>query len=154
MAGNGAWFALAVETAEPRAYHHNTGQCAPAADTVDHRGAGEIDKTHLGEPAIAVPGPVAEQRVDKAGNHHCTAQITHVAGAFRHGPGGDGGGGSGEHDLEQEHGPGAGVSLVEHELILPEPAIAAGAEHQPEAHGPEHQSANTQVHVVLHDHVQ
>ena len=153
MAANLPWPPLVVEAAQARPHHHDAGQRAPAADAVDHGGAGEVDKPESRQPAVAVPGPVAEQRVDQPGDQHGAAQIPQVAGAFRHRPGRDGGGGGGEHQLEQQQSPQIAVALAGREQVLAHPAAGIDAEHQAEAQRPEHQRPHAQVHVVLHHHV-
>ena len=54
----------------------------------------------LGEPAVRVPGPVGDGRVDPARDQHGVDEVGQELTALRDGPGHDGGGGGGEHELK------------------------------------------------------
>src|SRR6185369_16002102 len=73
--------AIALEpAAEPRSENDRAGESNETADRVDYRGAGEIVEArsdprqvvagapHQGEETVRAPGPVADDRVDKAGD--------------------------------------------------------------------------------------
>ena len=55
---------------------------------------------HRGQEAVRTPGPVADDRIDEAGNRHAVEQVADEAGAADHGAGSDRRAGIGERELE------------------------------------------------------
>ena len=54
-----------------------------------------------GQPAVRTPDPVADDRVDEAGDADAVEDVAHEAGAADHGARGDGRAGVGEGELEE-----------------------------------------------------
>ena len=59
---------------------------------------------HGGQEAVRTPGPVADDRIDEAGDAELVEQIADEAGAADHGARGDRGAGIGEGELEEPEG--------------------------------------------------
>ena len=114
---------------------------------------------HRGEEAIWAPRPVADDRIDEAGNAERVDQVADESGAADHCAGGDGGAGIGEGELEDPDGKecdtgglvGFGRFLQEEPVITDEPV--AVAEHEGEADGVEENAAEAGVNDTLHQHV-
>ena len=157
VSGDIAWLAVLIESPQPRTEYDDTGERDPAARRVNHRGAGEIDEAHLGQPARAfvetAPCPATEHRIDDRTDDHRTDDVGREARPLRHRAAGDGHGCGSEHHLEQHECVLAGARLIEHEVIRTEPTTDVGAEHQAVTDDPERQRTQTQVEVVLHDDV-
>ena len=59
---------------------------------------------HRGQEAVRPPCPVADDRIDEAGDAEAVEQVADEAGAADHRAGGDGGAGVGEGELEEPEG--------------------------------------------------
>ena len=119
-----------------------------AAYHVNDSGAGEIDETQFGQPALGIPHPTGLNGVHHSGNDSGIDAIAGEFGAFRHGSGDDGGGGSAEHQLEEEVWPVETVEIGEH-LIFRHSDKAKEvvlAVHDAIAQGHEHHRADTEIH--------
>ena len=101
------------------------------------------------------PGPVAEHRVHQGRNDDCNDQVGTEVHALRGRPRHDRNRGATEHDLEQKKGPEHlfTAGKIDEKAGFTEPAAAAGAKHQGEAHSPENNRRQAEIGEVLHRHI-
>ena len=164
--------AVALEpAAQPRAEHDRARQRDEAADRVHHRRTREIVEArahprqevsgaaHRGQEAIRTPGPVADDRIDEAGDREAVEQIADETGAADHRAGSDRGAGIGEGELEeperQERDARGFIRrrrAVQEEPVQPDEAVAM-AEHERESEGVKEDAAKARVDNALHQHV-
>ena len=71
---------------------------------MDHPWAGKVMVAHDSEPALPVPGPMGNHRVDESRDHDGVDDVGHKVTALGQGPRDEGGGGGGEHELEEPFG--------------------------------------------------
>src|SRR5436305_4955823 len=146
------------------------GQGDDSADGVHHGGAGEVtenraaheileDAHGVAQPAARTPDPMAEDRVQEAGDGGAVEDVALESGTADHGPRRDGRGGVGEGELEQPEGhegdPGGAVGLrrtMQEEVLVPDKPVA-GAELESEADHEVEDTAEAGVEHALHEDV-
>ena len=147
--------------ADARAERDGARERDPAADRVDHRGAGEVVEAELFKPALrrlareAAPHPVSAHGIHDRADDHRVDEVALELDAFRHRARDDGRGRGGEHGLEEEERPvprALAVGERWHAESAPaEPAgRLRGAEHERGAEDVECERARGEVHQVLH----
>src|SRR5262249_27504352 len=155
--------AVALEhAAQPGSERDCARQRYSPANGMNHRGAGEVMKGyrgHIRQPAVRSPCPVADDRIDEAGDAYAVEQVADEVAAPNHRARGYRRAGIRECILEypvgeQGNARGAigGRQPVQHETGSADPR-GARAEHEREAPQPEGNAAYTCIGDSLHKYI-
>ena len=101
MAGHRLHAAVGRILAEPGTQNDDSGESRPTAYGVNHRGAGEIEKTHSTQPA-ATPDPVPLDGVNDGDEHETEDHERGKFDALGYTTRNDGRRRSGKHELEEK----------------------------------------------------
>mmetsp|Transcript_7083 Transcript_7083/g.18279 ORF Transcript_7083/g.18279 Transcript_7083/m.18279 type:complete len:341 (-) Transcript_7083:580-1602(-) len=113
VAGHVHGVPVRIKPAHSGAHHGGTAQPSKSSHHVDDTAAGKVDHASSkeavvaegGQPASAVPDPVDDHWVHKAGQEDGVEQVGQEGGALSNGARHDGRGGGGESPLEQKASP-------------------------------------------------
>ena len=129
MRQHGAAAVALEDAAEPRTERNGAGQRDRAADGVHDGGAGEVaerERLHDRQPAVRSPGPVADDRIDEAGDADAVEDVADEAAAADHGARRDRRARVGEGELEdperQQRNAGGAVGVgeaLQEEAVVP-----------------------------------
>ena len=114
---------------------------------------------HQSEPAVRSPRPVADDRIDKAGNTEAIQKVARESGTANHRARSNGRACIGECELENPDGkkrdPSTFISCgrpLQKEPVIADEAVAM-AEHEGKADGIEQDAAKASINHAFHEHV-